>query len=80
MEKSLEATMKGVDLADALRAIAARCDGAVERDDRGFNGHDTHFAVFRTGLRIATHMQLFLLKINVMPSDVFGFADSRVRR
>lgn len=28
---------------DAVRRIAARCDGAVTDDGVGFNGHDTHF-------------------------------------
>lgn len=31
------------DLSAAIRAIAARCDGAQDHDGVGFNGQDTHF-------------------------------------
>lgn len=41
-EKESDRYDKGL-LHDAVSAIAARCDGAVTRDDQGFNGQDTKF-------------------------------------
>src|SRR5258708_3450550 len=34
---------------DAIRAVAARCDGAMNEDFQGFNGIDTHY-----GRRVAS--------------------------